>query len=55
MTEDLESARRELHQVLSELAKLERDNADPELVREYRALRRHLADKVSDTERSNDL
>lgn len=50
VADDLEQKRAELNRVLDKLAKLERDNADTNLVREYRALARQLGEQISDIE-----
>lgn len=50
MDDDLEDKRRQLNQVYNRLEQLEPDGANRELVLQYRALARQLAEEISDLE-----
>ena len=54
MDDDIGSLRAELNRLYDELEELERFQTDPDLVRQYRALTRQLADKISDLEQARD-
>jgi len=51
---ELESKRQSLNRIYDKLEKLERDEGNVELLRQYRARARQLADEITELERDED-
>ena len=49
---ELENKRRSLHKIYDKLGRLEHDDENAELVRQYRARARQLAQEIADLERA---